>query len=87
MGKNGYLFKCLCSSDTTYLISRSPDLAVYGDILFPHPDVWERRGRIELSNHGLKRYVVRPEVALQELESKYWYLTTLEDERHIYFQN
>lgn len=85
MGKTGYLFKLTCSSDTTYVISRSPTLEVFGDKLFD-VSVWERQGRIELSADGLRRYVVRPEAALQELEAKYWYLTSHEDERHIYFQ-
>jgi hypothetical protein len=87
MEKTGYLFKCVCSSDTTYVISRNPDLAVFGETLFPHLEVWERQGQVELSPEGLRRFVVSPQAALRKLEADYWYLTSHEDERHIYFQN
>ena len=78
MGKTGFLFK-LASSETAHVVSTCPDLEVFGDVF--SKGSWKRVGRIELTPEALKPYVWKPEVALEELEDKYWYLSSLEDER------
>jgi hypothetical protein len=78
MGKSGFLFK-LASSETAYVVSTCPDLGVFGDVF--GKGAWERLGRIDLTSAALKACVWKPDAALKELEERYWYLSTLEDER------